>query len=44
MDHWVKKFEEFIDLSKAKGLSWAGKRGIDNVPNIRTLLSRKALT
>lgn len=43
MDHWVKKFEEFIDLSKAEGLSQAGKRGIYNVPNTRTLLSRKGL-
>lgn len=44
MDQWVKKFAEFMDLSKEEGLSQAGKRCVCNVPNTRRLSLRKGLT
>lgn len=39
----VKKLAEFIDLSKAEGLSQASKRSIYNMPNTRRLSLRKEL-
>lgn len=43
MDQWVKKYAEFIDLSKAERLSQAGKKTIYNVANMRILSPRKKI-